>query len=32
MTEKEIVKELRKYWKQNGWYIIRNQLKGFDNE
>lgn len=25
MTEKEIVKELRKYWKQNGWYVIRNQ-------
>lgn len=25
MTEKEVVKELRRYWKQNGWYVIRNQ-------
>lgn len=25
MTEKEVVKELRNYWKQNGWYVIRNQ-------
>ncbi len=25
MTEKELVKELRKYWKREGWYVIRNQ-------
>ena len=25
MTEKELTKEMRKYWKQNGWYVIRNQ-------
>lgn len=25
MIEKEAIKELKKYWKQNGWYAIRNQ-------
>lgn len=25
MTEKEAIKELKKYWKTNGWYVIRNQ-------
>lgn len=25
MTEKEAVKQLKKFWKANGWYVIRNQ-------
>lgn len=25
MTEKEATKQIKKYWKQNGWYAIRNQ-------
>jgi len=25
MTEKEVSKELRKYWRLTGWYVIRNQ-------
>lgn len=25
MNEKEAIKELKKYWKANGWYVIRNQ-------
>jgi len=25
MTEKELIKEIKKYWKRNGWYVIRNQ-------
>lgn len=25
MTEKELTKVMRRYWKKNGWYVIRNQ-------
>jgi len=25
MTEKELTKEMKKYWKNNGWLAIRNQ-------
>jgi len=25
MTEKELTKAMKSYWKKNGWYVIRNQ-------